>query len=68
MLRAMTDWIDQFPIWGVVATAFVVGALLGVVLRMARRGKWEEKERREVEREAAKAAKAAATAGGQGGA
>jgi hypothetical protein len=71
VLRALTDWIDQFPVWGVVATAFVVGSALGVALRIARRGKWEEKERREIEREAAKAAKAAkaaTSANGPGGA
>jgi len=51
-------WIDQRPVWGVVATSFAVGALVGVVLRLARRGKWEEKERREAEKEAARAAAA----------
>ena len=59
MLRALTDWIDSFPVWTVVATAFVVGSLVGVVLRIARKGKWEEKERREVAKEAKRAANSA---------
>jgi hypothetical protein len=57
VLQELMTWIDQRPVWAVVATSFVVGSLLGVVLRLARRGKWEEKERREAEKEAARAAK-----------
>ncbi len=44
-MKALTDWIDGFPVWGVVATAFVLGTLLGIVLRFARKGKYEDKER-----------------------
>lgn len=44
VIRTMTDWIDSFPVWGVVAVCFALGCALGLVLRTARRGKYEEKE------------------------
>ncbi len=44
-MKALTDWIDGFPVWGVVATSFALGIALGIVLRFARKGKYEEKER-----------------------
>ncbi|MSR47752.1 MAG: hypothetical protein EXS13_11945 [Planctomycetes bacterium] len=59
MLRALTDWIDSFPVWAVVAAAFAVGSLVGVALRIARKGKWEEKERLEAAKEAKRAANSA---------
>lgn len=52
MLQALTDWIDSFPVWAVVAACFALGATLGVILRIARRGKWQEKERRAAAKEA----------------
>ena len=56
MLQALTDWIDSFPVWAVVAACFALGATLGVILRIARRGKWQEKERIAAEKEAKAAA------------
>jgi len=38
------DWIDSFPWWAVAAVSFAAGALLGLVLRTARKGKYESKE------------------------
>jgi len=40
----LMDWIDQFPWWAVTLVSFGAGALLGLVLRTARKGKYESKE------------------------
>ncbi len=58
-MKSLTDWIDGFHWGAVAATAFAIGSLLGVALRIARKGKWEEKERREAAKEARRAATSA---------
>jgi hypothetical protein len=40
----VTEWIDGFPWWAVAVASFAAGALLGVILRVSRRGKYEAKE------------------------
>lgn len=44
-MERLTEWIDGFPVWAVVAASFVLGTAVGIALRIARRSKWQEKER-----------------------
>jgi hypothetical protein len=37
-------WLDSVPWWSIAAVSFVLGALLGQVLRVARRSKYESRE------------------------
>jgi hypothetical protein len=37
----VTQWIDSFPWWAVALTSFAAGTLVGLVLRFARKGKYE---------------------------
>lgn len=42
------EWIDGFPWWAVALVSFLAGSAVGLVLRVARRGKHGSHESQEV--------------------
>ena len=38
------QWLDGFPVWAVVLASFAAGSAVALVMRTARRSKYESKE------------------------
>jgi hypothetical protein len=43
-VSALLEWIDGFAWWKVALVSFAAGSLWGLVLRVARKGKYDPKE------------------------
>ena len=44
-LKQLLSWIDARPVPLVVLVAFALGSALGIAMKIARKGKYEEKEK-----------------------